>query len=157
MRGDRAGSLTSAIQGQCGRQEAGRQAGEQLHYGIVTAGSAEGEAPAPILMSLHAAQEASARRRAGNHQMLPENIASPGGNQTLTENTRTLFDRKIWTGNNQRCYKLQLVWQSAATCRRIIQRNAFFLLFYNLADDAKAEMLCQRHMIILLSRRNIRI
>ena len=53
--GDRAGSLTSAIQGQCGRQ-AGRQAGRQLYYSSGMAGSAEGEALTPILMRLCAAQ-----------------------------------------------------------------------------------------------------
>ena len=50
MGGDRAGSLTSAIQGQCGRQ-----AGEQLYYSSGMAGSAEGEALTPILMRLRSA------------------------------------------------------------------------------------------------------
>lgn len=56
--GDRAGSLTSAIQGQCGRQ-----AGKQLYYSSGMAGSAEGEAPTPILMRLYAAQWPSVCRR----------------------------------------------------------------------------------------------
>lgn len=50
LKGDGAGSLTPAIQGQCGRQ-----AGRQLYYSSGTAGSAEGEALTPILMRLHCA------------------------------------------------------------------------------------------------------
>lgn len=52
--GDRAGSLTSAIQGQCGRQ---------LYYCSGMAGSAEGEALTSILMRLYTAQWPSVCRR----------------------------------------------------------------------------------------------
>lgn len=61
----------------------GKEAGKQLHYGTVTAGSAEGEAPVPILMRLHAADKARARMRARNNQMLPESIL-PHGNPALS-------------------------------------------------------------------------
>lgn len=60
-----------------------KQAGERLHYGTVTAGSAEGEAPAPILMRLHAADKARAWMRARNNQKLPESIL-PHGNATFS-------------------------------------------------------------------------
>lgn len=56
--GDRAGSLTSAIQGQCGRQ-----AGRQLYYCSGMAGSTEGEALTSILMRLYTAQWPSVCRR----------------------------------------------------------------------------------------------
>lgn len=69
----------------------GKQAGERLHYGTVTAGSAEGEAPAPILMRLHTADKARARMRARNNQKPPESEL-PHGNAALSSCQRP----RVW-------------------------------------------------------------
>lgn len=133
----------------------GKEAGKQLHYGTVTAGSAEGEAPVPILMRLHAADKARARMRARNNQMLPESILAHG-NPALPSCQLPWVWRHPDHLNWQQSSILEPQSNKSSRVSSLLSLFREMCLFYNSADDAKAEMFCQQYMITSLIRRQLK-